>query len=439
VSRVAFLIDEWVIDPLGIGYLAAALKSSGHMTRLFQVPLRRGRFEVGAVAPELGAWKPDFFAYSVTTGRHRLWREANLRLQLLLDRKIPAIWGGPHQTFFPEFAACEGVDIMVRGEGEAAIAAIAEGRAPPGGVQPLPDVDALPWPDRAFLYRRPRNKANPIRNVMASRGCPYSCAYCYNDAYKALCGPGTRRVRAPSSVVAECEDLAAHFGARLIYFQDDLFTRPQAWFRELTELYAAKVRLPYHCHVRVGAVDRDDMRHLAATGCQGVTLAIEAGDEALRRLALGRAMGDGEIVETCSWAREAGLKLRTQNMIGIPGETWATAWRTVELNGRCRPDAPWASLFQPYPCTRLGRAAEEAGLCKLDTETVNPSFWDGIGLDLPDGRRLENLHRWFALAVRHPRLRPAIRALCALPRNAAFRRIFDWQRRRGYERLYRGR
>ena len=72
-----------------------------------------GYLNVERIAKEID---PDVIAYSVTTGRHRFYRQLNLELKRQLD--FFAVFGGPHATFFPDFVEEEGVDAVCRGEGE---------------------------------------------------------------------------------------------------------------------------------------------------------------------------------------------------------------------------------------------------------------------------------------------------------------------------------
>ena len=38
-------------------------------------------------------------------------------------------------------------------------------------------LDDIPWPDKDLLYQFPKNRDNPIKNILTSRGCPFSCPY----------------------------------------------------------------------------------------------------------------------------------------------------------------------------------------------------------------------------------------------------------------------
>ena len=173
--KVAFVSDPFQVEPLGIAYLASTLKKRGH--------------EVGLVLTnsieELREIKPDVLAYSVTTGKHKRFLELNN----IIKRDIPAIsiFGGSHPTYFPEMADEKGVDYIIRGEADKSLPEllddIALGRSHKKvtGFRALEqNLDRLPFPDREFLYSHSDNYNNPIKNVLTSRGCRFSCPYCFS-------------------------------------------------------------------------------------------------------------------------------------------------------------------------------------------------------------------------------------------------------------------
>ena len=102
--RVAFILENYqLVYPLGIRYLAGALKSAGHDARLF-IAVGRG------FKDKLREYKPDILAYSTATGMHtRLLRLNGQLRQEFPDPKPLSIFGGPHPTFFPEIVGEPGV------------------------------------------------------------------------------------------------------------------------------------------------------------------------------------------------------------------------------------------------------------------------------------------------------------------------------------------
>ena len=77
-------------------------------------------------------------------------------------------------------------DVVVRGEGESLIEALARGEAPRGIIQapPLEDLDTLPTLRHGLIRDFDRLLARSRRQdlyelpVMTSCGCPHGCTYC---------------------------------------------------------------------------------------------------------------------------------------------------------------------------------------------------------------------------------------------------------------------
>jgi hypothetical protein len=53
--------------------------------------------------------------------------------------------------------------------------------------------------------------------------------------------------------------------------------------------------------------------------------------------------------ETAALYGKHGVKLLTENVLGVPGEMFETALDTLRVNMKIKPDIANASLFAPYP------------------------------------------------------------------------------------------
>ena len=105
------ITDYSMYEPLGILYLAGALKEAGHSCRYSHT-------QWDDITGEMETFKPDLVAFSATTGTHGEYLELNRRIKSRY--KVLSVFGGPHATFFPEMIHEEGVDAICLGEGEGA-------------------------------------------------------------------------------------------------------------------------------------------------------------------------------------------------------------------------------------------------------------------------------------------------------------------------------
>ena len=214
--------------------------------------------------------------------------------------------GGRHGSATPETALRKlGCDVVVRGECEEVVAALAEAHAggAPADLARLPsiayrdggavrvtggpascrftDAPALRW-DRSWIerhghhhHRYDRDPVGPGAEVEASRGCPYHCSFCakidFRDKYR-------RRDLEP--LLAEIDGLVAQ-GVTYVYFIDEIFL-PQ---RPLLEALVSRP-IEFGVQTRIDLWKPDMLDLLGAAGC----VSIEAGVESLT--AEGRAALD---------------------------------------------------------------------------------------------------------------------------------------------------
>lgn len=434
--RALFVTDDFIVEPLGIMWLSSYLKEAGH-----EVDIVKTNDGLKNIA------KPDMLCYSVTTGKHTYYRDLNLQLQKDRGWHVPAVFGGPHPTFFPAYAHEPGVNALVRGEGFDAIVDLANAFENGGDlsvipnvtynelinpVRPLKDKSNILHPDRELIYKYPENYHNPIKNVMCSFGCPYSCSYCYNVGYRQLYHRNTLQIRSVDSVISEIEGLRK-YPLKLLFFNDDIFPlyKPD-WLWQFCDEYK-KIGILFHIQIRIELLTEESLKQLKDVGLHGVTFAIESGNQELRNSVLKRYMTDDTIVRGADLLHKYGVKIRTENMLGIPCETWDTAMETLDLNIKCSPTLAWASLYQPYPGTELGDQCFREGTFDGNLDSIAGSFFDTYKLNVPDATRFDRLQKLFSLVVEYPQLRRWVGILSSVPLDRLYRRIYKKFKQYNYD------
>lgn len=422
---ITFISDPYIIDPLGIAYLSAMLKQAGGKDiRLTLTP----QLQTKGV-------KTPIMAFSVTTGKHRHYAQV-ARLIKEKHPNLTSLFGGPHCTFFPDFVFTEGVDYIIRGEGFNPIVQFVksfntskvtetDGLCYLKGeetkvahsndlAQPIKVAD-LPFPDRDLIYQFPKNRDNPICNVMTTHGCPCNCSYCYNQQFRELGYPP--RTRPVDSVIEETEELITNYPSKeMIFFQDDIFPIFRGgWVEAFCREWRARIRKPFHIQVRIDMLKEDSLSMLADAGLHGVTFAAETANTTARRELLRRDISDEAIYYGAALLRHYGIKFRIENMIGIPGETVASALATLRMNIKCKPTIGWASIFQPYPGTDLGNRCFDDGMVATDIEEWGGDFFTSAPLHNHQNRRLERIQKLFSLVCDRPFLYRFLPLLSRLP------------------------
>lgn len=433
-------IQEIAQEYLGVEYLSAILKREGHQVTLC-IEQRQAR-----ILREVGTYRPDAVCFSAITGSHH-WC---LRIAGAIKEHFPGVrvlFGGGHPTFFPEVIRHPSVDIVVRGEAEGAILDIArhiDERTDCAGVlnvwakcrdgiveNPVrpyltdAELDLLPRADRELYYRTyPRLARASVKAFLGQRGCPYSCAFCLNDKLKELYrgkGASIRR-RSPENLIGEIADVCGRYPTRTVHLYDEIFNTSHDWCATVMEEYARRVALPYYCLVRADLMTVDLAAQLKKSGCAGVWMGVETGDETLRLKVLGKRLTDGQIVAAARMLHEAGIPFRAYCQLGLPDETLKTALETVKFCIRIGTDYPWSSVYQPYSKTGLVDYCLRKGYLPADfsVDDIDRTCHRYSVLNLPDKRRLMNLNRFFQTAVLFPRSLPLVMRLIRLPANPLF-------------------
>jgi anaerobic magnesium-protoporphyrin IX monomethyl ester cyclase len=452
MARVAFIAKIATNEPLGVMRLGAGLIRQGHEAILVDP------WEPGA-ARRLLDFRPQLLGFTVMTGQQVQLR----RIARVLRSRLgcPVIFGGPHATFYPQEIEHQGIDAICRGEGDEVILEIAE--ALDGGARRIPelpglwveredgsiakgqmrrlipDLDALPFPDRDMVYRaNALHRVRGYRGIMASRGCYNDCAYCHNHIAKELYrGKGAYlRYRSVDNVIEELRQLTSRRSpaTSFIHFQDDTLLVDPAWFERLAASYQRHIRLPYMAFVTPDRVSEDSARLLGSSGCRVVLLGIDSGNERVRRELLERPYSDHEIVTACDRLHRNGIRIVAGNLLGIPGATIEEELDSIRLNQRCRIDHPQGSTPQPYPGTRLAERLRLSAHFDGDFDRLSEAFFTPAIEHLPQLQDHPSLQTLFHLFVVARVPVPAARRLAKLPPNptldwlAAAVKLLTWQR-----------
>lgn len=401
--------------PFGLAYVAASLERAG--AEVTVVDMEGDDLSVERAVELVAASDPDLVGFGGMVTRYRIVRELGRRLREIMP-DVLMVAGNSGASTLPELylRRCM-LDGVVLGEGEATMAEISgaldsgeDWRAVPGtafleddrmvlsGARPLiEDLDTLPTPawdlfpvENYVTSMDHRQKTQPHMEVVASRGCPYSCVYCYH-----IYGRKVRR-RSPLSIVEEIEELVERYGIEYTGFPDDLFTSDREFVLETCRLL--RERLPgirWSCIGRVNMVDPEMLGEMKRAGCDWISYGIESGsDTMLARMK--RGVDSEDCLRGIRMTRKAGIHAEGSFIIGMFGETEETVRETVDFCRRADMTAPMLYVT-PYPGTEIFHRAVEEGLIpdiEAFLERMNAADQLLVNLtDMPD-QKLMQLKEW---------------------------------------------
>lgn len=318
-----------------------------------------------------------------------------LNRQLKNNFNFISLFGGPHPTFSPEMIEEEGVDIICRGEGEYPSLELVQrlsnslliddidnlwvkkdGYIIKNELRPLiHDLDSLPFADRALFRENIKgiNKYNML--IIGSRGCPFSCAYCFNHAFRKLYGhDNIQAQRSVRNVIEEIKQCISTYETQFISFLDSIFVFDYDWLKEFSQAYRADIQVPFYCNIHPAFVNANNIKILAEAGCSVVGMGIESGDQDVRFNVLNRKVTDEKIFEAAKLIKGYGIKLATGNMLGIPQTDIKSDLKTLHMNIAIKPDYAMSYILSLHPGTDIFSESRRKLLVDIDPSV----YYNGV-------------------------------------------------------------
>lgn len=363
--------------PLGLAYLAAvARKQTGRDPVVIDTTFSNAPMEM--IASGLKSEKFDLVGVSAMVTMAKEAREA-ARIARQTNPRAVVVMGGPHPTTLPGHVLEEpAVDAVCMGEGEDTLADIVrtgglEGvagiftRDGKGGLTGEPreyikDLDRIPFPALELLPMQDYlnhwfqldaiDPAMTGTSVLATRGCPFKCAYC-QPTLDRLFGKGIRK-RSPQNVVDELKLRRESLGVGAFMFADDTFIADRDWVgRFCRELGDRDLGLIWGCNVRADLVDAGLLGVMREAGLRKIYIGIEVFDDACRRDVFNKKLTRQEVESAIAAARGLGIRTQGYFMIGAPGESRSDVWNTVRYAWRLPLDDATFNITTPLPGTFL--------------------------------------------------------------------------------------
>ena len=196
----------------------------------------------------------------------------------------------------------------------------------------------------------------PTVQTRTARSCAYKCAFC---RYPVVAGP----LNLTSLAVIESEMSYLHsIGITRILFIDDTFNIPLSRFKEICRMMIRRrFTFEWFSYFRCANADAEAFDLLAESGCKGVFLGIESGDDRVLR-----AMNKAATVEKYEKGIDALNKRHITShasfIIGHPGESDKTAKNTLEFIERTGPTFYCLEAFFCDPKVPIASQASQFGL-----------------------------------------------------------------------------
>jgi radical SAM superfamily enzyme YgiQ (UPF0313 family) len=373
-------LEESPLPPLSLSYLASVLIREGIEVKILDFLV--AQYHPRKLRRELDEYRPQLVGATCVTLNYPIARRM-LKVCKTFDPHIFTVIGGPHVTFALEETLLQSpwVDAIVIGEGERTLVELArtveEGKdirhvpgiafvdggmvvkTPPKGR--IEDLDQLPLPARELLpMARYRALGTPC-TVITSRGCPYSCIFCSGHR---MFGPKVR-FRSPGLVVDEIEKLQCDFGLAKINIVDDTFTLNHHHTRAVCEeMLRRNLKIKWSVFARVDRIKENLAQLMNRAGCEWILFGVESADEEILNT-IKKGITPDEVRRGVKIASEAGINVFNSFILGLPGESWDTALKSLAFGDELyhKYGAKYGfHMLAPLPGTELYEKAKDYGI-----------------------------------------------------------------------------
>ncbi len=401
------------VFPLGLAYLAQALKEEGYKTEVLDLCFSEE--PSSDLRDTLQRFQPDLVGLSLRNLDNLTYptsvsylKEVEEVIQVCRQTSsAKLIIGGSGFSLAPkELIEHFDVDFGIIGEGEKIFLQLVKSLEKEDSVSPSSHLlikgDSFPVsmsgarvfpikaPDRSLFETRRYLEKGGMGNIQTKRGCPFSCIYC---TYPLLEGKEVR-LRKTEEVVEELRKLTQEEGVDYVYFVDDIFNYPTSNAEALCrEMIRSKVDIKWSAFVNPSFLNENLSQWMKEAGCVGIEFGTDSGSARMLKN-YRKSFTVEDIVQSSQCCSKLEINHCHYLLFGGPGEDEETIEESFQLMDRLDPTAIIAMLgIRIYPGTEMERIALSQGVIHNDSNLIYPHFYISPAL----GGRLEDIVKEKAL------------------------------------------
>ncbi|MBQ6021469.1 MAG: B12-binding domain-containing radical SAM protein [Clostridia bacterium] len=363
--------------PLGLLSIASFLSANGHTVRLLDRTV-----ELQPILETARSFMPDIVGVSLIS--YKMLEDALFVSGFFKKAGLPVIWGGPTASTLPKAVLNNDcVDAVSIGEGEETWLDLANAYAAgtpdlfsipglalrgDGGEtvftpeRPFLDLAGLPETDWSFVdvekYFQTSYGCKRMLYLYASKGCPFSCVFCYNKEFHRC----TYRKRPLEQLLNEIKYLVTNHRMDGVYFADELWCRSRSEMREICDaLRGLDLDFIWGCQTRIGIFDQEDFEYMFRSGCRWMFFGVESGSKRVLQM-MNKRLAYDKVESTFAACKRAGIVTIGSFIAGFPGETPEDLRETVAMIERLDTTLINLNFFIVMPGSDIYRRLVEEGL-----------------------------------------------------------------------------
>ena len=405
MNREVLLISlQEDLDVIGLKSLHYQLLGHGFASHILFIPKFPGAAMSDVICNLVDKLSPLFVGISLMSVEYDRAKQLTHVLKSHYP-SMPIIWGGIHPTIAPE-TCIEYADFICIGEGENFIVdfanAIANESSPEslnslafrknGQIVQNPlyplitDLSVLPVcehiPKNSYVLHKGRITALDTKtfrkyarysgmtySIMSSRGCPFSCTYCCNNALAKMYDSKKIRFRKLASVIGELKMAITQYPfIEYINFQDDCFlSMSDEEMERFCYLYKQEIKRPFIARSIPTFITESKLASMKSVGLAWLCLGLQSGSDHVCQDIYQRPSGKQDFLRAARAIKSNDLAAFYDVILDNPFETDEDRINTVQT--LMETPKPFYSQFFSltlYPGTELREQALEKNLIKGD-------------------------------------------------------------------------
>ncbi len=227
------------------------------------------------------------------------------------------------------------------------------------------DINLLPWPHIESLpmdnyWDLPGGIPHPSVQMVASRGCPFSCNFCLWP--QVVFDGKSYRTRDVTDVVNEMEFFVRERGFKSVYFDDDTFNVGTERIIELCrEIISRDLHnIPWAIMAKADLMNEELLDTLKDAGLHAVKYGVESASQELVDNC-GKNLNLMKAERMIEYTKSLGIRVHLTFSFGLPGETKDTIKKTIDYALELDPYSVQFSLVTPFPGTTLFDELDKEG------------------------------------------------------------------------------
>ncbi len=398
--------------PAGLAYLAGSVRQSGIETDILDAyglaPHRFYSFRENYRARGL---TPEEIARSITESDSipgisvHCATEHTMALHIIraikkISPAIPVVVGGYHATFLPREFIDGGADFVILGEGESRLPKLMDclekgrstdsidGLASKNGIterediyttdldeQPFAAVDLVPLENYWKLGYSHGPFAGRYMNILTSRGCPYTCAFCQAPA---MCA-GRWSSKSAHRVLEEIRYHIDTYEVRDFHIQDENFAISRKRVEDICRGLIDgnyNVTFCFPSGLKMETLDDELLDLMIRAGCRYFSLSPETGSPDVLKL-MGKTANIEKVPGLIQKAASMGTSTCTFFVTGFPGETKADRKQTrdyIRQLAKRGVDEVIMPILTPFPATDAMNEPSLQGFSEYDELCFSPMW-----------------------------------------------------------------